>query len=110
MNYPLDESTFILMTTLQRSLCLFSLVSATALLSNCTQEDSDHFWGRDVQPGYNGPSTYGSSGSYQSSSPDPFYQQQNAAREANMRAVREQQYKNEMQNYRDGYRSTLPNY
>jgi hypothetical protein len=62
------------------------------------------------QPGYNGPSTYGNAGSYQSSSPDPFYQQQNAAREANMRAVREQQYKNEMQNDRDGYRSTLPNY
>lgn len=27
-----------------------------------------------------------------------------------MQAVREQQYKNEMQNYRSGYRSSLPNY
>jgi hypothetical protein len=40
----------------------------------------------------------------------PFYTPQNAAREANMRAVRGQQYKNEMQNYKSGYRSTLPNY
>ena len=36
--------------------------------------------------------------------------QQNAAREANLKAVRDQQYKNEMQNYQNGYRSTLPNY
>lgn len=95
------------MSVIHRALRSTLLVSGTLVLFSCTQEDADHFWGRDVQPGYNG--NYGSSGSYQSS-PDPFIQQQNAAREANMRAVREQQYKNEMQNYRDGYRSTLPNY
>ncbi len=98
------------MTILQRSLCLSTLAAATALLSSCTQEDSDHFWGLDVQPGYNGPSTYREPSQYQSQSSDSFYEQQNAAREANMKAVREQQYKNEMQNYKNGYRDTLPNY
>ena len=104
------------MTTLQRSLRMSSLAAVTALLSNCTEADMDHFYGLDAQPGYNGPSTYysqptqGQTTQYQAPATDSFYQQQNAAREANLRAVREQQYKNEMQNYQNGYRSTLPNY
>ena len=42
--------------------------------------------------------------------PDPFYAQQNAARAANLRAVQQQQYKNDMQNYQRGYTNKQPNY
>lgn len=70
----------------------------------------DHYYGRDVQPGYNGPSNYRTPSQYQAPAADNFYEQQNAAREANMKAVREQQYKNGMQNYQNGYSSSLPNY
>ena len=45
-----------------------------------------------------------------SASPDPFYAQQNAKREANMRAVNEQNYRNQMQNYQRGYSNKLPSY
>ena len=41
---------------------------------------------------------------------DSFYAQQNAAREANMRAVQQQQYRNDMSNYQKGYSNTLPKY
>ncbi|MEO8616772.1 MAG: hypothetical protein ABI600_16640 [Luteolibacter sp.] len=98
------------MTPLQRTLCISSLLAATALLSNCSEADSDHFWGLDAKPGYNGPSTLREPGQYQAAPTDSFYEQQNAAREANMKAVREQQYKNDTENYRNGYRDTLPNY
>ena len=40
--------------------------------------------------------------------PDPFYAQQNAAREANLRAVQQQQTKNDMYNYQHGYTNKLP--
>ncbi len=98
------------MNTPERALCLSLLVSAAALVSGCSEADTDHFWGLDTQPGYNGPSENRTPTQYQAPAADNFYQQQNAAREANMKAVREQQYKNEMQNYQNGYRSTLPNY
>jgi hypothetical protein len=102
------------MKTLHRALCLSLLISAAALFSGCSAADSDHFWGLDAQPGYSGPSDYYRNGRtpapYQAPAADNFYAQQNAAREANMKAVRDQQYKNEMQNYQNGYRSTLPNY
>ncbi len=39
---------------------------------------------------------------------DPFYAQQNAAREANLRAVQQQQTKNDMYNYQHGYTNKLP--
>ena len=78
------------------------LVLVAALATACTSEDLDYF--------QNGPRD----GSYQAGPPaggsDSFYQQQNAAREANMRAVREQDYRNQMQSYQNGYRSSLPNY
>ena len=45
-----------------------------------------------------------------SASPDPFSAQQNAAREANLRAVQQQQYRNDMSNYQKGYSNKLPNY
>jgi hypothetical protein len=102
------------MKTPYRALCLAMLLSTAPVLTSCSTADADHFWGRDAQPGYTGPSDYYRNGRtpvpYQAPAPDPFYAQQNAAREANMKAVREQQYKNEMQNYKNGYRSTLPNY
>lgn len=102
------------MKTPYRALCLAMLVSASALVSGCSTADRDHFWGLDAQPGYTGPSDYYRNGRtptpYQASAPDNFYAQQNAAREANMKAVREQQYKNQMQDYKNGYRSTLPNF
>ena len=102
------------MKKLYTALRLCMLVSAAALLSSCSTADMDHFWGLDAQPGYTGPSNYYRNGRtptpYQPRAADPWFAQQNAAREANMQAVREQQYKNEMQNYRSGYRSTLPNY
>lgn len=98
------------MKPIQRVIRLSALLSVASFISSCSEADSDHFWGRDVQPGYNGPSTYQQPSQYQAPSYDPFYDQQNAAREANMKAVREQQYKNEMQSYQNGYRSTLPNY
>lgn len=98
------------MNTSERVLCLSLLVSSTALVSGCSQADTDHFWGLDAQPGYDGPSQDRAPYQYQAPAPDNFYQQQNAAREANMQAVREQQYKNEMQSYKNGYRDTLPNY
>ena len=41
---------------------------------------------------------------------DSFYAQQNAAREANLRAVQQQQYRNDMSNYQKGYSNKLPNY
>ena len=110
INNPLDESIFILMNFFQRSLCFFSLIAAATVLTNCTEADIDHFYGLDVQPGYNGPSNYQQPSQYQAPATDSFYEQQNAAREANLKAVRDQQYKNEMQNYQNGYRSTLPNY
>ena len=102
------------MNTLRRVLSLVALISAATLATSCSTADMDHFWGLDAQPGYNGPSDYYRNGrtptAYQAPAQDNFYQQQNAAREANMRAVSEQQYRNEMQNYKNGYRSTLPNY
>jgi len=102
------------MKTLHHALCLSVLVSAAALVSGCSTADMDHFYGLDAQPGYNGPSDYYRNGRnptpYQAPAADPFYAQQNAAREANMKAVRDQEYKNQMQNYQNGYRSTLPNY
>lgn len=93
---------------------LFPLLAIAALHSSCSQADNDHFWGLDAQPGYRGPSDYyRNSGGYQAQSaaaPDRFYEQQNAAREANLKAGRELQYQHQMQSYQNGYRSTLPNY
>ncbi len=78
------------------------LFTSAVLLSGCSQADMDHFYGRDVAPG--------AQPQYRSAAPDPWYAQQQAAREANMRAVQQQNYQNQMQNYRNGYRSTLPSY
>ena len=41
--------------------------------------------------------------------PDPFYAQQAAKREANMRAVQQQNYNNQMESYKRGYTNKLPN-
>ena len=64
-----------------------------ALLSSCSTADIDHFWGLDAQPGYTGPSDYYGNGRpptpYQPRAADPWFAQQNAAREANMQALRE---------------------
>lgn len=77
-----------------------ALVFASALLlSSCAQEDMDYFM--------HGPRD-GTYQPVQRSDDSAWYAQQNAAREANQRAVREQAYKNEMQNYKSGYSSTLP--
>ena len=73
-----------------------------ALVSGCAQEDLDHFYGLDAQEG--------SRPTYQNGGADTFNAEQNAKREANMRAVQEQNYKNKMQNYQKGYSNTLPNY
>ena len=82
-------------------LSLVAAFAAPVLLSSCAQEDLDYFM--------NGPRD-GSYQPVQRSDDSAWYAQQNAARQANMQAVREQTYKNEMQNYQNGYRSTLPNY
>lgn len=77
------------------------LAIAAVLSSGCAQDDLDYFM--------HGPSD----GSYQPAAGgggDSWQAQQDAARQANLRAVQEQSYKNEMQNYQNGYRSTLPNY
>lgn len=91
------------MQTFRRLSNISLSLAASPLISGCAQEDLDHFYGRDVQPGSYQPT-------YQSGGTDSFYAEQNAKREANMRAVQEQNYKNQMQNYKNGYSNTLPNY
>jgi hypothetical protein len=76
--------------------------AACLLIPGCAQEDLDHFYGLDAQPGQQQ--------NYQSGGTDSFYAEQNAKREANQRAVQEQNYRNQMQNYQNGYSNTLPNY
>ncbi|WP_338286390.1 hypothetical protein [Luteolibacter sp. LG18] len=83
-------------------LSLAAAFASSILLSSCAQGDVDYF--------FNGPRDGSYQPAVQRSDDSAWYAQQNAAREANMRAVREQSYKNEMQNYQNGYRSTLPNY
>ena len=90
------------MNTYKRISAISLSLAASALVSGCAQEDLDHFYGLDVQEG--------SQPAYQSGATDTFYAEQNAKREANMRAVQEQNYKNQMQNYQNGYTNTLPNY
>jgi len=79
---------------------LFLAAISALLLSSCAQEDLDYFM--------NGPRD-GSYQPVQRTDDSAWYAQQNAAREANQRAVQEQAYKNQMQNYKSGYSSTLPN-
>lgn len=87
-------------TAIMTLIKLSALVVASVFLSSCAQEDLDYFM--------NGPRD-GSYQPVQRSDDSGWYAQQNAAREANQRAVQEQAYKNQMQNYKSGYSNTLPN-
>jgi hypothetical protein len=90
------------MTTLGRLCGISLLLILAALMTGCSQADLDHFYGRDVATG--------SQPQSRSTAPDPWYAEQQAKREANMRAVNEQNYRNQMQNYQRGYTNKLPSY
>lgn len=100
------------MTVLARSLAILFAIISAASFSACKHHYKGYYWDH-WKPSFRGRpanSTQSSGGVSQSSyQPDPFYAQQAAKREANMRAVQEQQRKNDMYNYQHGYTNKLPN-
>lgn len=101
------------MTSLQRILGISLILVLAVTLSGCKHHYKGYYknyW----KPRFrtNNPSTTQnvsrvSQPSYRPAV-DPFYAQQNAAREANLRAVQQQQTKNDMYNYQKGYSNKLP--
>ena len=101
------------MTTLRRILVVSLLLVSAITFSGCQHHYKGYY-----RNYWRIPSHANSSGTAQSTGgtstpqyqPDPFYAQQAAKREANMRAVQQQQYRNDMSNYQRGYSNKLPNY
>jgi hypothetical protein len=103
------------MTTLRRILGISLVLVSAITLSGCQHHYKGYYrnyWRIPSHPHSSGNIQNTSNVSQPSYRPaaDPFYAQQNAAREANLRAVQQQQYKNDMQNYQKGYSNKLPNY
>jgi len=78
------------MTKLGRLCGILLLLTSTALMTGCSQADLDHFYGRDVAAGSSRNPEHGTR---------PVVCGAAGKREANMRAVNEQNYRNQMQNY-----------
>jgi uncharacterized protein involved in type VI secretion and phage assembly len=101
------------MTACPRSLAILLAILSAAAFSACKHHYKGYYWDH-WKPRFSSHSQ--SSGNVQNTAnysrpsyqPDPFYAQQQAAREANMRAVQQQQYKNDMYNYQRGYTNKLP--
>jgi len=102
------------MTTLRRFLSISLVLVSAVTFSGCKHHYKGyyrHYWRLPSQASRTNSSntiqntTNVSRPSYQ---PDPFYAQQAAKREANLRAVQQQQTKNDMYNYQHGYTNKLP--
>jgi hypothetical protein len=107
------------MTTLRRILGISLLFALVLTLSGCRHHRKGYKWSRSywslrhvslLKPRPK-PNTFQNSGNvsqYRSASPDSFSAQQNAAREANMRAGQQLQQQHQMNSYRRGYTDKLP--
>lgn len=101
------------MTKLQRLLGISIVLASAITISGCKHHYKGYYWNK-WKPRFSSGSH--SSGNIQNTSsytqpsyqPDPFYAQQAAKREANMRAVQAQQQKNDLYNYQHGYTNKLP--
>lgn len=102
------------MTTLRRFLGISLILVSAVTFSGCKHHYKGyyrHYWRLPSQASRSNTTntiqntTNVSRPSYQ---PDPFYAQQAAKREANLRAVQQQQTKNDMYNYQHGYTNKLP--
>ena len=102
------------MTTLRRILGISLILVSAITLSGCQHHYKGYYrnyWRIPSHSRSSSPSQNTSNVTPQHRpTTDPFYAQQNAAREANMRAVQQQQYRNDMSNYQKGYSNKLPNY
>ena len=103
------------MTTLRRILCISLLLVSVITFSGCKHHYKGYYrnyWRIPSHSRSSSPVQNSSNVAQPQSRPttDSFYAQQNAAREANMRAVQQQQYRNDMSNYQKGYSNKLPNY
>ena len=104
------------MTTLQRILSISLILVSAATFSSCKHHYKGYYrsyWRIPSQASRsNTTNTIQNTAnvsrpSYQA---DPFYAQQQAKREANMRAVQQQNYNNQMERYKRGTTNKLPNY
>ena len=103
------------MTTLRRILGISLLLVSAITFSGCKHHYKGYYRNYWRIPSHSNNSSTARNSSnatpqYRSPSSDPFYAQQAAAREANMRGVQQQQYRNDMSNYQKGYSNKLPNY
>ncbi|MEO6738889.1 MAG: hypothetical protein ABIP20_01460 [Chthoniobacteraceae bacterium] len=103
------------MTTLRRIVAASLVLTSVVTFSGCKHHYKGYYRNYWRIPSHSNRSntihnTSDVTPQYRSPSPDPFYAQQAAKREANMRAVNEQNYRNQMQNYQKGYSNKLPNY
>ena len=101
------------MTTLRRILGISLILVSAVTFSGCKHHYKGYYWHKwkpDFRARSHNSSTVQNTANYSRPSyqPDPFYAQQNAAREANLRAVQQQQTKNDMYNYQHGYTNKLP--
>jgi hypothetical protein len=103
------------MTTLRRILSISLVLGSAITFSGCHHHYKGYYWDHWKPRFRSHPSSSDNvqntaSYSRPSYQPDPFYAQQAAKREANMRAVQQQNYNNQMENYKRGYTNKLPNY
>jgi hypothetical protein len=114
-NSALPANFTINMISLRRILCISLVLVSAITFSGCKHHYKGYYWHK-WKPRFN--SRPHSSGNVQNTAnysrpsyqPDPFYAQQQAAREANMRAVQQTQYNQQMESYKRGYTNKLPNY
>ena len=101
------------MITPRRSLGISLLLASTVTFSGCQHHYKGYYrnyWRIPSHPHSSDNVQNTANVSRPSYQPDPFYAQQQAKRDANMRAVQQQNYNNQMQNYQRGYSNKLPNY
>ncbi len=101
------------MITLRRLLGLSLLVVSAVTLSGCKHHYKGYYvdkWKPRFRSHPSSTSNVQNTASYSRPAyqPDPFYAQQQAAREANMRAVQQTQYNQQMDSYKRGYTNKLP--
>ena len=102
------------MTTLRRILCISLVLVSAITFSGCKHHYKGYYRNYWRIPSHSSNSNaVRNSGNvtqpqYRPAGPDPFYAQQAAKREANMRAVQQQNYQNQMDSYKRGYTNKLP--
>ena len=104
-----------IMTTLRRILGISLILASAIVFPGCKHHYKGYcknYWripSHAARSNSNQNSNNATQPQYRPAAPDPFYAEQAAKREANMRAARQISYDHQMDAYKRGYTNKLPN-